>query len=186
MEKSAMSRKPTKQLISTAYHEAGHVVAAHFQDIRFRHATIKPDEADNSLGHVLYGQLSKAIVGVLNAGELTPRQRAHIEARIIASFAGGIAERKYRGRHNNIGRRQDLRNAFDFADALSSSEREAQAYQHLLYIRAEDLIEKYWWVVEALADALMVAETLTADEARQAIYRASDRRLEERKQSNEK
>jgi ATP-dependent Zn protease len=47
------------QLRATAYHEAGHAVAALHHNIKLRELSIVPSQAHNSLGHIL--QKSRAI-----------------------------------------------------------------------------------------------------------------------------
>lgn len=169
--------KPTKELMCTAHHEAGHAIAAHFQDIRFRHATIKPNESKNSLGHVLFKGLSKSIFTALDYGEISPTKRAHIEKYIICDFAGGIAERKHRGRYNHIGRTKDMENAMDLALAISGNRQETEAFLNWLHHRAINLIDKYWWAVEDVAQALLASTHLTEAEVKQVIYDGSARQL---------
>ena len=71
---SAIQREE-RELEATAYHEAGHVVAALAYELKFVYVTIKPNEPPGSLGHVHYYQgLGKRLVEGLEFGLLTPRQ----------------------------------------------------------------------------------------------------------------
>lgn len=169
--------KPTKELMCTAHHEAGHAIAAHFQDVRFKYATIEPDNSERSLGHVLFKGLDKLTIAALHGGEITPTKRAHIEKRIVCTLAGGIAERKYRGRYNHIGRASDMASVNDFALAMSGTIQEAEAYLKWLHHRTVALINKYWWAVEDVAQALLASTHLTEAEVKQVIYDGSARRL---------
>jgi ATP-dependent Zn protease len=40
--------------VGTAYHEAGHAVAAYELRLPFRYVTIIPDEEKMTLGHIIY------------------------------------------------------------------------------------------------------------------------------------
>lgn len=163
--------KPTKALISTAYHEAGHAVAAYFENIKVKQATIVPD--DDFFGMVTHQQIQKHIRDALEFGSITPTKRARTESFIIVSLAGSIAEQKHRGRSNYVGSAQDRHDAVELVSRLSGSEEEANAYLKWLHVRAANLIKIHWWAVDAVAKALLDSETLTGDELQQVIRTAN-------------
>jgi hypothetical protein len=169
-----MPKKPSKELISTAYHEAGHAVAAHMLDIPLRHATVVPNHEEGSLGHVLYGRLSPKMIEALQSGGLTPGMRAKIENIVIATFAGGIAEHRYRGRRNLVGTTHDRHMIIDFLEPISGNIPELEAYALWLEQRAINLVARFWDVVEVVAAALLERHTLTGAQIRSAIYHGFD------------
>src|SRR5262245_17726030 len=123
--------KPTKALISTAYHEAGHAVAAIVKGIKVEKATIKPDK--DYLGVVIQKRIQKSVRDALEYGSPTPAKRERIEIHAIILLAGGIAERKYRGRYNHIGRGEDVDKVIDIALKLSGSTNTTNAYLQWLH-----------------------------------------------------
>ena len=165
-----MTRKHSKQLIATAYHEAGHAVAAHFLKIPITKVTIEPD--DDSLGHVRRKNLPRPVYEALRSGGLTLHMIDKIERNIIMPLAGGAAERRHRGRSNYVGSWQDRDRVVDFVDRLSASGEEASAYYRLQLVRARGLIESKWYAVEAVAQALLAATTLTGEDVKRIVHEA--------------
>lgn len=171
--------KNTKQRLTTtprevtAYHEAGHAVAAIVEGIGIgrRGASIVPDE--DSRGSVY---LRKGFPGQpdRNAGGAV---RLGAERRAIASFAGEAAQRKYRTssvrRYHSYG---DQVHAAELMSYFVESEREKLAYLKWLQIRAEQLVSKPWvWaMIEAVAKALMERDKLSAREAKEIALKAND------------
>src|SRR3954471_6910286 len=142
----------------TAFHEAGHAVAAYVLGRPIKHATIVPEQW--KLGHVRLGgrhhaqRLETTTVGV--------QARFRLECDVIGAFAGPEAERRATGRANNVGARSDHGYAADVALALAGGdEKEANAYIRWVRRRAERLIEQYWTQVEAVAALLMERRTVT-------------------------
>lgn len=176
-----MTKKPSKELFCIAYHEAGHAVAAYSLEIPLYRATIVPNEADGSVGHVLYGRLTRGEIEALQAGSyfLTPGRRVKIEYRIIATFAGGIAEQRYRGRRNLVGASSDRSSIVAYLSSLAGNEAELSAYAAWLEQRAITLIDVRWDIVEAIAAALLEHHTLTGAAIREAIYQHADDQLKQ-------
>lgn len=158
---------PTRSLRATAYHEAGHAVAAHVQGIKIRKATIKAE--GDTLGGVEVVQLSQATVAALERGRVTPAQRARIEADVIIDVAGAVAEHRHRGRYSRVGSTMDRDNVANKLLRLSNDAKEAYLYAAWLQQRTLNLIEYYWWAVEAVAQALLANETLTSERIAQVI-----------------
>jgi hypothetical protein len=67
----------------------------------------------------------------------------------------------------------DRKQAINFASQLTSSDRELEALLKLLHIRAEQLIESHWYLVEAAAKALLERETMTEAEVRKVCQDAT-------------
>jgi len=86
------STRITKRLRTTAYHEAGHAVAAWWLFLKFRYVTIKPD--GDTLGHVKFNRSPKWFSPDIDKSD---RVRLFAERHIISSFAGQIAEAQVPG-----------------------------------------------------------------------------------------
>ena len=166
----AKPKKQTKkQLRETAYHEAGHAVAAYCCQIRFKEVTIIPDE--DSLGKLVSSKRPKSFQPDINQDTKT---RLRIERETIVYFAGGIAERKLTGGKRLKGAHVDLSHAIDLLDRLTGGTRETEAYGNWLFIRAEYLVMHPWnWTaIEALAAELMEHKRIGYRRARQIIKQA--------------
>ncbi len=87
--------KATKEEVSTAYHEAGHAVAAYLLKRSFNYVTIVPDEEKGSLGHVRFRGFGENFDP---AFDYSPQMRLRLEREIICSLAGDAAESIHLGR----------------------------------------------------------------------------------------
>jgi hypothetical protein len=171
-----MKRKIGQQLWATAYHEAGHVVAAlaYRKGIRRQGTTIFPD-AEGALGSVY---MLKHIPGDPSVGGsyrgdlLTGRMRLRIEDDVIVSLAGGAAQRKFRPSSvRSYHGQSDNEAANDLLMYIVRDERELKAYWRLLMVRTENFVRNpmRWMQIEAIAKALMERKTHSPGELRQ-IY----------------
>lgn len=154
----------TKGRASTAYHEAGHAVVAHYERVRYRYATIRPGE--DSFGHVLFRHPGKWFQPDM---EKDARHRGYIERVARVDFAGLAAEARFKGRHNWRGASHDLHDAVNLLDYICGSNEEVEAYVNLMRVQARGLVEWHWNEVQAIADALLVRERLTAAEIAEII-----------------
>jgi hypothetical protein len=168
--------KPTKRTLklrsselSTAYHEAGHAVAAFFLNLTIgrRGVTIVPNQEEHTFGtaHVL-PQLR-------DNPEYATQARTHVRIEKIAVMylAGDAAERKF-SRRRRFGAEQDRRHAVDLLDYLSGSPEILQARLKLADLEATHLVTLRWNQIVAVANALVEHNTLTAQEVGEAISRA--------------
>jgi ATP-dependent Zn protease len=132
-----MNKKQRLKLEKTAYHEAGHAVAAYFLDRKFKKVSIV--EYENCAGHVLYPHWHPRFRPDISGG---PRTNDLIDKPVLVSFAGPIAEAKSLGkrRFNHIGASQDYRNAVDMASFRCSSPKSTEKYLAWQLAAAEDFI----------------------------------------------
>jgi ATP-dependent Zn protease len=111
MEQIMGTQAKISRLERTAYHEAGHAVAACIYHRRFRHATIVPNKEQGSLGHCLYTELHNFHPDM----EQDRRTLAWIEREILVGLAGATALAHLTGRLTWEGASSDWRDAYDLA-----------------------------------------------------------------------
>ena len=169
-----------KKVEKTAYHEAGHAVAAFYMKRSFRYVTIEPEE--DSLGHIMYKKFRDSF-----NPEIDPDReiRKPLEKAIITAFAGPIAEQIFSGRKNIIGAKSDLRDALDYACYLCGSLEETEAYVNWLWIRTKNMIKQpaKWCSVEGLAEELLDCRKIGYMKARKIIKDSLQRAVRERNKS---
>ena len=151
--------KRTKKLESTAYHEAGHAVAAHWLGIRTKHLSILPDDdSEGRHAHVPY------FSGMHPDYDSSPRMQRRFENMVLVCLAGPAAQQRFnphgfRYSHGS----HDRREAVDLLNYLVGSQQELQAYYNLIDIRARAFVNGayHWKSIEALANALLDSGTMT-------------------------
>jgi ATP-dependent Zn protease len=150
-----------------AYHEAGHAVIAWVLGRRFKYVTIIPELEDGSLGHVMYGNLSKNFNPEIDEYDKT---RRILEKEILLSFAGVLAGKKFKGRHNFVGARSDRDIAFDYAIRICNSNiEETKKYVDWLWVRCRNMVDSNWEDIQTVARALMENKRLTYKEVGKVI-----------------
>jgi len=115
-----MTKSEQEKLKKTAYHEAGHAVAAFAIGKRFRKASILP-EAD-SLGRLTKCGWKSKLDPELDDSERL-RLRRMVEAETIFCLAGAVAEAKLTDRYNHIGASGDYQDAVFYATYVTDSTR---------------------------------------------------------------
>ncbi len=160
------SKQPSKAMISTAYHEAGHAVMGFMLGIRIRNVSIVPDES--TFGRVEHSSPLKSIN--LEVVDKADYSRFRMEKNAIMAFAGALAEKKF----NPHGFRKvwsitDWEIASSLIERYSISPEEHNAYVKLLQIRAKALVEVYWPDIEDLASLLLEKEKLSGKAVRKFI-----------------
>ena len=160
------------QLIATAYHEAGHAVISRLTTPRIsvRRVSIIADERQGTLGHVLHRKPHKSFQP---DAVVTPSTRERLEANIIATLAGDIAERKFTGRKTN-GWCRDFDAACSLASCMVSGERELEAYINWQGIRTEAMLDfpPFWGCVEVVAERLLTQQRLTCKDVERTMQDA--------------
>ena len=153
----------------TAYHEAGHAVAAIVHRIPFDKVTIV--STDEYLGGV-FAQDPSWFRPDLNNADF--RTRSFLERRVIGILAGPEAERRHTGRRGRVGAQGDYKNAVDLASYITGSFAETEAYLRWLTIRAEGFVAYglSWHSITMLAEALLERETVSSRAVRLIIRRA--------------
>ena len=146
-------------LLTTAYHEAGHAAASYFQDLPFTEVHII---ADLDKGHL--GKLEKEPV----AFDTYPKDDAtliDLERRIIVAFAGIVAEAHHTGRLQWRYGADDFKDAFGLAMVRHSegSYEVVEAFLKYAWVRTHELVThpRHWAAIGAVAAALMERQTLS-------------------------
>lgn len=154
----------------TAYHEAGHAVAAFSYNKRLHKVSIKTDHDAGLLGYV---KSTWRIGEAMTYGEADRHLRLVTEG-VTILLAGVVAEREHtQGRHDWTGVASDRHNALDLALRILSDD-EAPAYMKWLMVRTENLVKWRWPAIEGMAQELLAREEMSGAEAtaliRQMLY----------------
>jgi ATP-dependent Zn protease len=161
-----VQRQSGKREWDTAYHEAGHAVAAFFlgMSIGRNGVTIVPDKIKQTLGtgHILSQLRERPDVSV------SPRTYVQIENRAVMDMAGDVAEKKFRPRRH-YGGQTDLLHASDLLSCISESNEITTARLNVAVLRARSLVELRRREITAVANALVERKTLTAEQVCEAI-----------------
>jgi hypothetical protein len=150
---------------ATAYHEAGHTVAAWRLGAGPRAATIVP--RGDIQGEMI--QESPLVPAGLEF-DGSDHARNRVERAIMICLAGPIAQRRFAPRswrHWHGG--PDYATALDLALRINESPRAAKAHLKWLEIRTQDLLETLWGYVEGIAGDLMKRGALSPDDIRSAL-----------------
>jgi hypothetical protein len=168
-------RKPTpgQELRATAYHEAGHAIAFCFHGVRFKVASIIPNESEGILGHAAV-RLPRWFSADIECSR-SARHRFLAERHIVMLLAGAVAESRHLRRPIRTGMESDYHAAVDFTDPFFSSPRTVNAFLHFAQCQAEDLIGTHWASVANVARALLRQKELTYDEVFAVISRGPNR-----------
>jgi len=164
-------RRPSR-IERTAYHEAGHAVAAYLRRLRFTNISIVPYRG--TLGRCEFSEAP--VIVDLNAHSIE-RARRRIETLIIVSLAGGVAECLLTGRHNWRGARADLHDATHYASFVTGSDDELGAYVRWLWEHTRMLLNAppCWLAVRQLAVVLVEDRRVGERRAREIITEALKR-----------
>ncbi len=168
-----------KNLSATAHHEAGHAVAAWwFGQLKKRdYVTIIPDPKTGSLGHLR--NPPRFISEMENSGGYSGRAILQAEKFVVGCLAGNATScscLKMKKRRYLAGGRTDREQAVEVLSHLVGSNKELKAYFHLLQLRAENLVARFWPEVEAVAERLLSEKTLTSEQIRECCLSAREQR----------
>lgn len=159
------ARRPSR-VERTAYHEAGHAVAAYLRHLRFTSISIIPYRG--TLGRCEFSEAGVILDLDLRA---MSRTRRRIETLIVVSLGGVIAECLLSGRNNWRGAHADLHDAARYASVVTGSEDELGAYVRWLWEHTRMLLSAppCWLAVERLASALLDDHRVGERRARRII-----------------
>lgn len=160
------TKKPTKELIEIAHHEAGHAVAAIHQGIKVKSVTIAKQGITNGCCLIV---MSKAA----NSYGFTPatrrRFRECVEREIIIGFAGRHGAELV-ARDGATGHEQDELAALETAKPLIPEHKERSAFVGWLWSRSRNLVTGPWKKdIIAVAKELLKVETMTGRQVREVI-----------------
>lgn len=151
----------------TAYHEAGHVVAARIKKIPIFEATIIPERDLD--GHVLH---CNPLRGIKLDCDSSLQARRRAESAIIVCYAGPAAQMKY-SPHSW----QDFHGNDDFEMASGIAVRiygdDVDTHLERLDRIANDLIEARWNDVVIIAEALIKEQTLDQERIEEILEAAA-------------
>jgi hypothetical protein len=151
--------------LPTAFHEAGHVVAAWSRGIKIHNATIVPTPEFQGLV-----QHASPLRGLRPDYDTSYRVRRRAESAIVVSLAGPEAQRRHSPRswrsHHGAA---DFKRAVDLASRFNGSDEAVNAYLDWLAIVTRDEVAVLWPQVETVARALVARRTLTAAEVKSLL-----------------
>jgi len=175
-------RRPSR-IERTAYHEAGHAVAAYVRHLRFTSISIIPYRG--TLGRC---EFSETPVVIDLQSRRLGQARRRVETLIIVSLAGVIAECLLTGRNNWRGAHADLHDAAHYASHVTGSEDELGAYVRWLWEHTRMLLAAppCWLAVRELAAALLEDQRIGERRARAIISEAIERGAPKRKRGTHK
>lgn len=154
---------------ATAYHEAGHAVAAYVLRRAFTRVSIEADES--TLGRCSFRPPGEWFRPDLKVDWATRRR---LEERMMISLAGPEVEASFTGTYDPAAAQEDLDRAIDHACFMTGDEIEASAYVEWIRLRTVNLMKRdgFWPGVAALADELLARREVTYRTARAVIERA--------------
>jgi ATP-dependent Zn protease len=136
----------------TAFHEAGHAVAAHVLRRKIEFVTIAKGEGR---------------AGLARLSDIRPNQWTRRERDIVVAFAGPFAEIRKYGQAKAAGVDDDLqyiRSEIDLVARARNPIASAEDVERLrteLSQRGQALVDSHWTEIEAVAFALLKYETLS-------------------------
>lgn len=139
---------------ATAYHEAGHAVAALALDRPVVKVSIRPDR--DRLGICFFGK------AVFRPSE------DWLEREVLIALAGLAAEARHTGTYDHEAAGRDLRYARGLSLQRAGSERQAERLEKRLLSKAEHLLDQgaNWAAVERIAQALLESGEISGRQAR--------------------
>lgn len=165
----------TNQDNCVAYHEAGHLIAAHRLGLPFSgKQAISIIEAEDYRGVFIHKNILQPDEVYTNPD----RARLKMERLVVSKLAGIEAQRSFDPNSVDCGDGlpgghwdgvSDYHDAIGLIDHFVGSNEELEAYLNLLRIRARNLVASNWPYIEAIAERLLEKKTLSAADARQVI-----------------
>ena len=166
--------KRIKALESTAYHEAGHAVAAYQLGQLVKSATIIPN--DDLFGSVstdpyFSGNEWDQLIGV-EPEDISGDMQQRLENDVLVSLVGPAAQKRF----NPFGYRkfhgeQDRKIAMNWLEKLEGDNKILGHYFRMFDLRAHNFVQRSpnWGLICHLAETLLAKPTLTGDEVKSVI-----------------
>jgi ATP-dependent Zn protease len=175
------SGKPTKrslrELQCTAYHEAGHAVAAHVLKRGIKRVSIAPDDEEGSLGHCHHASPLSGFDPDVYGYDMGSKTWHWLERETLILVAGLVAEARFKGKHDWRGAQSDLSFAYRLADYLCSSTKETRKYISWMMERARNLFDSRnglrWRQVRYVARELLSKKTISGKNVRELCQKAT-------------
>lgn len=170
------------KLEPTAYHEAGHAVASWCLHVPIRHVTIISD--DTSAGHVQNHKMNRRTALNIELDDRFSLGRLRAEKLVMVAMAGPLAQERYAPRsvrywHGGGDRDAITELLIRYADTLPDGSLDCRAHGKLLKQWTRTLLENNWYLVEAVAAALLERRRLSGSETRDVILDARNRQYKE-------
>ena len=151
----------------TAYHEAGHTVAAYLLRRKFKYVSLEANEG--SLGHMVLRGINKLEVQIEDASI-----RPELERDIMILAAGDAAEMIFSEPCTWWGSKKDIHDAVNLASYVTGSNEETEAYLKWLFLRIRNKLKQpmHWVATIALAEELLKKQRIGYMAARKIIKEA--------------
>lgn len=157
-----MENSVDPKLRKTAYHEAGHAVAAHELGVKIRQISIIPDDS--------YGRVLTNFLDSNSDVDTSDKNRIQMEKNVMIYFAGFIAEKLYDENSNITYSKYDFHLAEEHLDSFVSSNEELQKYIDYLWVRTINLFTPMVWAKTSfLVRELLMRKRLSGKETKDAI-----------------
>src|SRR5262245_31573474 len=149
-----MSERTGGEDEATAYHEAGHAVAALVLDRPVVKVSIQPDR--DKLGICAFGK------AVFRPSE------DWLEKEVLIALAGLAAEARHTGEYDRAAAGRDLLYARRLSLQRAGNERQAERLEKRLLSKAEHLLDRpgHWRAVERIAAELLEVREMSGRQAR--------------------
>jgi ATP-dependent Zn protease len=164
-------------LRATAYHEAGHCVAAICYGRTIRYVTITPGKRKNAQGQVMIG---RTLIRRPRLPQSTEQKKAEVNAALMSSYAGVICESAAIGKSVDLSScADDHKAARDIVMVFLGEDTDPATLQSVL-LNLYQGTQRFFMTPGALqavrrvADALMVRRTLTGGEVKRIVLQAFD------------
>ncbi|MCC6511691.1 MAG: M50 family metallopeptidase [Pirellulaceae bacterium] len=153
-------------LIATAFHEAGHAVAALALGRPIQRVTIVPGKTHAGVASLGQCQIQK--------GRFKPT-KDWLEDEILILMAGMVAEYQYTGQYSTAGATQDLRAVRRFAETRATGERQVARLERRLLDKTEYLLadDGHWQAVQSIVKELLIHQTISGRAARHLFDEAT-------------
>jgi hypothetical protein len=155
-----MKRRSEASRLVTAYHEAGHIVAAHVLGYSLGKATIVPEDGVHGTASHANPLYRKNI-----EWDDSPRVQRLVEHSMLIAIAGPLAQKRHAPRsHWRKGAQNDFHHYVDLLIRMEGNAKVRDKYQEYVWAKAEALIAKNWRLIDQLAHTLMQRGTMKRKE----------------------